>query len=84
MGLKPGMKGLDTGCGVGRPLRDIVRFADVHVTGGSINRLHVERAMEYAEYYGLANKLRYIEGDFMVRRLHHAGCVSCIMAVLAM
>ncbi|KAL8647281.1 MAG: hypothetical protein Q9226_006495 [Calogaya cf. arnoldii] len=42
MGLKPGMKGLDAGCGTGGPSREIARFAGVNVTGLSINGLHVE------------------------------------------
>lgn len=66
MGLKPGMKGLDAGCGVGGPSREIARFANVHITGVSINRLHVERATDYASSYDLGEKLKYIEGDFMV------------------
>lgn len=42
MGLKPGMKGLDAGCGTGGPSREIARFAGVNVTGLTINALHVQ------------------------------------------
>ena len=77
MGLKPGMRGLDAGCGTGGPSRSIARFAGVHITGISINRLHVERATEKARREGSLNDgeredgggkggVRYIEGDFMV------------------
>lgn len=32
-GLKPGMRVLDVGCGVGGPAREIARFADVEIVG---------------------------------------------------
>jgi len=67
MGLKPGMRGLDAGCGCGGPSREIAMFAGVHVTGISINTLHVERANRYAKAAGLERSLEYVEADFMVR-----------------
>ncbi|KAL8808871.1 MAG: hypothetical protein Q9200_003935 [Gallowayella weberi] len=42
MGLKPGMRGLDAGCGTGGPSREFARFAGTNVTGLSINALHVQ------------------------------------------
>lgn len=66
MGLKPSMRGLDAGCGIGAPARDLVRFADVHITGVSINECHVERAREVAEKEGLGGRCEFVEGDFMV------------------
>ena len=78
MSLKPGMRGLDAGSGTGGPSRSIARFAGVHITGISINKLHVDRALRYAGEQGLLNDgerkeeggnggVTYIEGDFMVR-----------------
>jgi len=32
MGVKPGMRGLDAGCGVGEPAREYARWADVSTT----------------------------------------------------
>jgi sterol 24-C-methyltransferase len=32
MGVKPGMRGLDAGCGVGEPAREYARWADVSIT----------------------------------------------------
>jgi SAM-dependent methyltransferase len=43
MQLKPGQKVLDAGCGVGGPARSIARFADVYVTGVTINDYQVRR-----------------------------------------
>ena len=78
MSLKPGMRGLDVGCGIGAPSRDLVRFVDVHITGISINKLHIERAREQASEAGLAKKLEYVEGDFMVGYTKY----SCILRTL--
>lgn len=33
MNLRPGMRVLDVGCGVGGPAREIARFADVEIVG---------------------------------------------------
>ncbi|KAG8989136.1 Delta(24)-sterol C-methyltransferase [Tulasnella sp. JGI-2019a] len=33
MKLKPGMKVLDVGCGIGGPAREIARFSNAHITG---------------------------------------------------
>ncbi|KAL9053769.1 MAG: hypothetical protein Q9162_004567 [Coniocarpon cinnabarinum] len=64
LGLKPGMRGLDAGCGLGPVSRELARFAGVHITGISINSDHVERATRTAKEEGLKG-VEYIEGDFM-------------------
>ena len=33
MDLKPGMRVLDVGCGIGGPAREIAQFSDVHIVG---------------------------------------------------
>lgn len=67
MGLKPGMRGLDAGCGTGGPSRNLVRFVDVHVTGVNITPVHLERARWWAGREGVGGRVEYVEGDFMVR-----------------
>jgi 24-methylenesterol C-methyltransferase len=42
--LKPGMKCLDVGCGVGGPMRTIAPTSGAHVTGITINEYQVNRA----------------------------------------
>lgn len=42
--LKPGMKVIDCGCGVGGPLRTIASTSGSHVTGLTINEYQVSRA----------------------------------------
>ena len=41
MNLKPGMRVLDVGCGVGGPARQIARFADVQIIGLNNNDFQV-------------------------------------------
>jgi sterol 24-C-methyltransferase len=36
LGLKPGDKVLDVGCGIGGPLREIALFSGAHITGGCL------------------------------------------------
>ncbi|EXV01402.1 ergosterol methyltransferase domain protein [Metarhizium robertsii] len=65
VGLRKGMKVLDVGCGVGGPAREMVKFAGCHVTGLNINEYQVQRAKSYAEKEGLAERLDFVQGDFM-------------------
>lgn len=41
LGLRPGMKCLDVGCGVGGPMRTIAAVSGAHVTGITINQYQV-------------------------------------------
>ncbi|CAE6388803.1 unnamed protein product [Rhizoctonia solani] len=65
MNLKPGMRVLDVGCGVGGPAREIARFADVNITGLNNNDFQIGRARKYTEKAGLSDQLQYVKGDFM-------------------
>ncbi len=42
LGLRPGMKALDCGCGVGGPLRTVASVSGAHVTGITINEYQVK------------------------------------------
>ncbi|THX50822.1 S-adenosyl-L-methionine-dependent methyltransferase [Aureobasidium pullulans] len=64
MGVKPGMRGLDAGCGIGEPARDYVKWADVHITGVTITQFQVDRATQYAEEEGLSDKVDFVRADF--------------------
>ncbi|CAE6395872.1 unnamed protein product [Rhizoctonia solani] len=65
MNLKPGMRVLDVGCGVGGPAREIARFADVNITGLNNNDFQIGRARKYTENAGLSDQLQFVKGDFM-------------------
>ncbi|GAA6015074.1 hypothetical protein JCM11491_001650 [Sporobolomyces phaffii] len=64
-GLKPKMRVLDVGCGVGGPAREIARFADVEVVGINNNEFQVGRARKYTEKAGLSDQVSFVKGDFM-------------------
>lgn len=59
---------LDVGCGVGGPAREIVKFTGANVVGLNNNDYQIERAAHYAQKEGLADKLSFVKGDFMVNK----------------
>ncbi|KAI0942168.1 hypothetical protein AcV7_002676 [Taiwanofungus camphoratus] len=65
MSLRPGMKVLDVGCGVGGPAREIARFADVFVVGVNNNDFQIGRARSYTKKAGLEGQVSFAKGDFM-------------------
>lgn len=65
LGLKPGMRSLDMGCGVGGPLRTIARFSGSHVTGITINEYQVGRARMHNKTENLEKLTEIVQGNFM-------------------
>ncbi|KIJ61846.1 hypothetical protein HYDPIDRAFT_95727 [Hydnomerulius pinastri MD-312] len=65
MSLRPGMRVLDVGCGVGGPAREIARFADVNIVGLNNNDFQIQRARRYTKQAGLENQVSFAKGDFM-------------------
>ncbi len=65
MSLRPGMKVLDVGCGVGGPAREIARFSDVNITGLNNNDFQIMRARKYTKQAGLEGQVNFAKGDFM-------------------
>ncbi|HEX2568019.1 MAG TPA: methyltransferase domain-containing protein [Polyangia bacterium] len=65
LGLKPGMKAIDIGCGVGGPMRAIARFSGARVVGLNNNDYQVQRARRHNEEAGLAHLCEVMKGDFM-------------------
>ncbi|ESK95640.1 sterol 24-c-methyltransferase [Moniliophthora roreri MCA 2997] len=65
MGLKPGMRVLDVGCGVGGPAREIAQFSDANIVGLNNNEFQVGRARKYTKKIGLENQVTFVKGDFM-------------------
>lgn len=64
MGLKPGMKVLDVGCGIGAPAREMVKLVGCEVIGVTINRWQVDRATELTMQAGLGGYAAFVEGDY--------------------
>ncbi|THU81749.1 delta-sterol C-methyltransferase [Dendrothele bispora CBS 962.96] len=65
MSLKPGMKVLDVGCGVGGPAREIAQFTDCQVVGLNNNDFQIGRARKYTKKMGLEGQVSFVKGDFM-------------------
>jgi len=65
IGLKPGMRALDIGCGVGGPMRNIVKATGAHVTGITINEYQVGRCLKLNKEAGVSDLTDIKQGDFM-------------------
>jgi len=65
MNLRPGMRVLDVGCGVGGPAREIAQFTDAQVIGLNNNDFQIQRARKYTKIAGLENQVTFVKGDFM-------------------
>jgi len=65
IGLKPGMRVLDIGCGVGGPMRNIVKATGGHVTGITINEYQVGRCLKLNKEAGVSDLTDIKQGDFM-------------------
>ena len=65
MVLRPGMRVLDVGCGVGGPAREISRFTDTRIIGLNNNDFQIGRARKYTKQAGLEKQVTFVKGDFM-------------------
>ncbi|KAG6550693.1 hypothetical protein Mapa_007790 [Marchantia paleacea] len=63
--LKPDMKVLDAGCGVGGPMRAIAAHSGSHVVGITINDYQVARARSHNKKAGLDHQCEVVCGDFL-------------------
>lgn len=65
LGLKPGQKVLDVGCGIGGPLREISRFSMTSITGVNNNEYQISRGKELNRKAGVDKTCDYVKADFM-------------------
>jgi sterol 24-C-methyltransferase len=65
LGLSPGMKVLDVGCGVGGPMREIARFSGAMVEGVNNNDYQLEKVRSHNQEAGLSHFCSGFKGDFM-------------------
>lgn len=64
LGMRPGMKALDVGCGVGGPMRNIAIFTGSDITGITINEYQVNIGNKYSATMGLSHICNSVKGDF--------------------
>jgi len=64
LGMNDKHKTLDVGCGVGGPLREIVRLSGAHVTGINNNAYQIERCKAYSRNLGIESRTDFVKGDF--------------------
>jgi sterol 24-C-methyltransferase len=62
--LRPGLLGLDVGCGIGGPLRHLGAEFGAHLTGITIAPYQVERAQKLNERAGLQGRCEVMLADF--------------------
>ncbi|KAK3011561.1 hypothetical protein RJ639_012100 [Escallonia herrerae] len=65
LGLKPGQKVLDVGCGIGGPLREIARFSSASVTGLNNNEYQIARGKVLNRVAGVDHTCDFMKADFM-------------------
>ncbi|KAI3739083.1 hypothetical protein L2E82_29474 [Cichorium intybus] len=65
LGLKPGQKVLDVGCGIGGPLREIARFSSTYVTGINNNEYQITRGKVLNRVAGVEQTCNFEKADFM-------------------
>ncbi|MCO5600936.1 hypothetical protein L7F22_055053 [Adiantum nelumboides] len=65
LGLKPGMKVLDIGCGIGGPLREIASFSGASITGVNNNDHQIKRGIMLNQQHGLTHLCDFLKADFM-------------------
>ena len=63
--LREGMTVIDVGCGVGGPMRRVVREAGVKVVGVNSNRIQLDKARTLNAEAGLDQLVDYLECSFM-------------------
>ncbi|KVH97325.1 Methyltransferase type 11 [Cynara cardunculus var. scolymus] len=65
LGLKPGQKVLDVGCGIGGPLREIARFSSTSVMGINNNEYQITRGKVLNRVAGVERTCDFTKADFM-------------------
>ncbi|KHG15107.1 Cycloartenol-C-24-methyltransferase -like protein [Gossypium arboreum] len=66
LGLKPGHKVLDVGCGIGGPLREIARFSSTSVTGINNNEYQITRGKELNRIAGVEKTCNFVKAEIEI------------------
>lgn len=63
--LREGMSVIDVGCGIGGPMRRVVREAGVRVTGINYSKIQMEKAKSLNLQAGIDHRVDYVTCSFM-------------------
>ena len=64
LGMKPGVRALDVGCGIGGPMRNMAVFTGATIDGITINEYQVNIGNKYNAMHGLTDICKLTQGDF--------------------
>jgi len=84
LNMKPGEKVLDMGCGVGGPMRELVRFTGSDITGITINAHQVKRCNDMTKRKGLSHSGRCKQLDFTAQTEHKDASFDKIYSIEAL
>jgi sterol 24-C-methyltransferase len=84
LNMKPGEKVLDMGCGVGGPMRELVRFTGADIVGITINMHQVKRCNDITKRKGLGHLGRCKQLDFTEQTEHKDGSFDKIYSIEAL
>lgn len=65
LGLRPGMRVIDLGCGIGGPMRNIASHSGATVIGINNNDYQIGRGRKLNAQAGLEDRCSFLKGDFM-------------------
>ncbi len=63
--LKPGMKVLDVGCGIGGPMKTIAEKSGAQIVGLNLNAYQIAKGEKYMRKHGLEKQCSFHLGNFM-------------------
>lgn len=84
LSLRPGMRVLDAGCGVGAPAREIAQLTGAHITAVTINAGQVEEGRRLNEAAGLSERITMLKGDFGNLSMFPDGHFDAVYAIEAL
>lgn len=65
LGLKPGLKALDVGCGVGGPMMSLAKQFGVTIEGITICQYQISKGKRFLKEESLENLCSFFQGNFM-------------------